>query len=96
MKQFAFASLIASAALVGCTSYDTPNHGRNVSLEPSHNFFGIVKVEPGIFAPQGNAGNSTEMSHPTVGASMSEFRGNRTPSGDRITLLWGAITLFDY
>ncbi len=96
MKQLALATLIASAALVGCTTYDTPNHGRNVSLEPSHNFLGIVKVESGIYAPQGNAANSSEMTHATVGASMSEFYGNRTPSGDRITLLWGAVTLFDY
>ena len=42
MKQLALATLIASAAMVGCTTYDTPNHGRTDSMEPSHNFLGIV------------------------------------------------------
>ena len=51
MKQLVLATLIASAALVGCTTYDTPNHGRNVSMEPAHNFLGIVKVESGSYAP---------------------------------------------
>jgi len=38
MKQLALATLIASAGLVGCNTYDTANHGKAVSLEPSHNF----------------------------------------------------------
>jgi hypothetical protein len=87
MKQLVLATLIASAALVGCTTYDTPNHGRNVSMEPSHNFLGIVKVESGSFAPN---------DLPTIGANMREFSGRRITSGDRITLLWGAVTLTDY
>ena len=87
MKQLALATLIASAALVGCTTYDTPNHGRNVSLEPAHNFLGLVKVESGSYAPS---------EHPTVGVNMREFYGHRITSGDRITLLWGAVTLTDY
>jgi len=87
MKQLALATLIASAALVGCTTYDTPNHGRNVSMEPSHNFLGIVKVESGSFAPSEKA---------TIGANMREFNGRRITSGDRVTLLWGAVTLTDY
>jgi hypothetical protein len=87
MKQLALATLIASAALVGCTTYDTPNHGKNVSMEPSHNFLGIVKVESGSYAPN---------EKPTVGANMSEFYGRRITSGDRITLFWGTVTLTDY
>ena len=87
MKQLALATLIASAALVGCTTYDTPNHGRNVSMEPSHDFLGIVKVESGSYAPSEKA---------TIGANMLEFGARRLTSGDRITLLWGAITLTDY
>jgi hypothetical protein len=87
MKQLALATLIASAALVGCTTYDTPNHGRNVSLEPAHNFMGIVKIEPGSYAPSEKA---------TVGASLNDFYTRRNNSGDRITLLWGAVTLTDY
>ena len=51
MKQLALATLIASAAMVGCTNYDTPHHGRNVSMEPRHNFLGLVKVEAGSYAP---------------------------------------------
>ena len=87
MKQLALATLIASAALVGCTTYDTPNHGRNVSMEPAHNFLGIVKIESGSYAPNEKA---------TVGVNTKEFYANRITSGDRITLLWGAITLTDY
>lgn len=87
MKQLALATLIASAALVGCTTYDTPNRGRNVSMEPAHNFLGIVKVEPGSFAP---------IEQSTVGVNMREFSGRRITSGDRVTLLWGAVTLTDY
>jgi hypothetical protein len=87
MKQLALATLIASAALVGCTTYDTPNHGRNVSMEPAHNFLGLVKVESGSFSPSEKA---------TIGANMREFSARRITSGDRITLLWGAVTLTDY
>jgi hypothetical protein len=87
MKQLALATLIASAALVGCTTYDTPHHGKNVSMEPSHNFLGIIKVEAGSYAPN---------EKPTVSANMSEFYGRRITSGDRITLLWGTVTLTDY
>jgi hypothetical protein len=87
MKQLALATLITSAALVGCSTYDTPNHGRNVTLEPAHNFLGLVKVESGSYAPN---------DHPTVGVNMREFYSRRITSGDRITLLWGAVTLTDY
>ena len=87
MKQRALATLIASAAMVGCTTYDTPNHGRNVSMEPSHNFLGIVKIESGSYAPN---------EKPTVSANMNDFYSRRITSGDRITLLWGAVTLTDY
>jgi hypothetical protein len=87
MKQLALATFIASAAMVGCTTYDTPYHGKNVSMEPSHNFLGIVKVESGSYAPSDKA---------TVGVNMSEFYGRRATSGDRITLFWGAVTLTDY
>ena len=87
MKQLVLATLIASAALVGCTTYDTPNHGRNVSTEPAHNFLGVVKVESGSFAPN---------DRPTIGVNMREFTGRRITSGDRVTLLWGAVTLTDY
>ena len=87
MKQLALATLIASAALVGCTTYDTPNHGRNVSMEPSHNFLGVIRVESGSYAPNDRA---------TVGVNMNEFYSRRLTSGDRITLLWCAVTLTDY
>jgi hypothetical protein len=87
MKQLTLATLIASAAFVGCTTYDTPYHGKNVSMEPSHNFLGLMKVESAAYAP-------TEK--PTISANMSEFYGRRLTSGDRITLFWGAVTLTDY
>jgi hypothetical protein len=87
MKQLALATLIASAALVGCTTYDTPYHGKSVSMEPSHNFLGLMKIEAASYAPS---------EKPTIGVNMSEFYGNRITSGDRITLFWGAVTLTDY
>ena len=75
MKQLALATLIASAALVGCTTYDTPNHGRNVSMEPSHNFLGVIRVESGSYAPNDRA---------TVGVNMNEFYSRRHTSGDKV------------
>ena len=72
MKQLALATLIASAALVGCTTYDTPNHGRNVSMEPSHNFLGLVKVESGSYAPSDKA-----TVNPPLKASTGWGRPNR-------------------
>jgi hypothetical protein len=87
MKQLALATLIVSAALAGCTTYDTPYHGKNVSMEPSHNFLGLMKIEAGSYAPSDK---------PTIGVNMSEFYGRRATSGDRVTLFWGAVTLTDY
>ena len=86
MKQLALATLIASA-LIGCTTYETPYRGKNVTLEPSHNFLGIVKVESGSYGSSEKA---------TVGVNMREFNARRLTSGDRVTLLWGAVTLTDY
>ena len=87
MKQLALATLIASAGLVGCHTYDTPNHGKAVSLEPSHNFLGIIRTEPGSYSANNNA---------TVRVSTNELYSRRTSSGDRIVLLWGAVTITDY
>jgi hypothetical protein len=88
MKQLALASFLAATALVGCTNYDTPNHGRGVSLEPSHNFLGIIKVEPASYA-----NNDLK---PGVTLSTNELFSRRNNTGDRITFLWGAFTLTDY
>ena len=79
--------LVAAALLAGCTTYDTPNHGKAVTLEPSHNFLGIIKVESGSYASNNKA---------TIQVRTDELFSRRTTSGDRITLLWGAITLTDY
>ncbi len=87
MKQLALSTLIAPAGLVGCPTYDTPNHGKAVSLEPSHNFLGIIRTEPGSYSANNNA---------TVRVSTNELYSRRTSSGDRIVLLWGAITITDY
>jgi hypothetical protein len=56
-------------------------------MEPAHNFLGLVRVESGSFSPSEKA---------TIGANMREFSARRITSGDRITLLWGAVTLTDY
>ena len=79
--------LAAAALLAGCTTYDTPNHGKAVTMEPSHNFLGIIKVESGSYASNNRA---------TIQVRTDELYTRRTTSGDRITLLWGAITLTDY
>jgi hypothetical protein len=81
------ALLLLAATLVGCTTYDTPNHGRNVTLERAHNFLGIVTIEPGSYASNNSA---------TIPLRTDELYSRRTTSGDRITLFWGAITLTDY
>jgi len=87
MKQLALATFLAAAALVGCNTYDTPNHGKGVSLEPSHNFMGILKTEPSSYAPVNKA---------SISLTTNELFTHRTTSGDRITLFWGAITITDY
>lgn len=87
MKSLALATLVAATGLVGCSSYDTPHHNRNVSLEPAHNFLGIIKVEPGAYSASERA---------TIPLNMNEIITRRNNSGDRVTLLWGAITLTDY
>jgi hypothetical protein len=79
--------LIATAILSGCTTYDTPNHGRGVSMEPSHNFLGLVVIEPASYSSNNSA---------TIRLHTDELYARRTTSGDRITLLWGAITITDY
>jgi hypothetical protein len=56
-------------------------------MEPAFNFLGIVKVESGSYASNNKA---------TVKLSTDELYTRRTTSGDRVTLLWGAITLTDY
>ncbi|MFZ9201790.1 MAG: hypothetical protein ACO23N_05120 [Opitutales bacterium] len=81
------ALLLLAATLVGCTTYDTPNHGCNVTLERAHNFLGIVTIEPGSYASNNSA---------TIPLRTDELYSRRTSSGDRITLFWGAITLTDY
>jgi len=87
MKQLTLATFLAAAALVGCNTYDTPNHGKGVSLEPSHNFMGILKTEPGSYAPVNKA---------SIDLTTNELFTHRATSGDRYTLFWGAITITDY
>ncbi len=79
--------LLATAFLTACTTYDTPNHGRGVAMEPSHNFLGLVVIEPSSYASNNSA---------TIHLKTDELFARRTTSGDRITLLWGAITITDY
>lgn len=81
------ALLALAALLVGCTTYDTPNHGKAVAMEASHNFLGIIKVESGSYASNNRA---------TIQLRTDELYTRRITSGDRITLLWGAITITDY
>jgi hypothetical protein len=77
-----------AAAFTGCGQpYDTDNYGRGVYVEPSHNFFGIVKVAPHNFTP---------VDPTTFPLSSSEISARRDFSGDRISFFWDLITFTDY
>jgi len=56
-------------------------------MEPSHNFLGLVVIEPASYSSNNSA---------TIRLHTDELYARRTTSGDRITLLWGAITITDY
>lgn len=81
-KIIAFLLITASASLFsGCKS----NH---VQMGPQgSNLLGIVKVEKAVYTPT---------SPTTVVVQTDEIYDRRDFSGDKVTLLWGLITLKDY
>jgi len=90
LKKIALASFAASAfAFAGCSNYDTDHRGSSVQIESSHNLLGIVETSPGSYASTGNTSMLPEV-------STSELWSRRDFSGDKVSFLWGAITIKDY
>lgn len=83
------AAIAVAISFAACgTAYDTDNHGNSVHIEPSHNFFGLVKTSPGSYLPK----------DPNDGIVLSsdEIYAGRDISGNNVSLFWGAITFTDY
>lgn len=78
----------AAALLTGCgQAYDTDYYGSSVAIEPSHNFFGLVKTSPGSFIP---------VDETTIHLPTSQISAARDFSGNNVSLFWGALTITDY
>ncbi|MDR2844729.1 MAG: hypothetical protein LBV28_01405 [Puniceicoccales bacterium] len=87
LSLFAFAGA-AAVALSGCgTDYETAGYGPSIQIEPSYNFFGIVKTTPASFLVVPST---------SVHVSSSDLTATRDYSGNNVSLLWGAITFTDY
>ncbi len=82
------AAVAVSALFSACgQAYDTDYHGSSVSIEPSHNFLGIVKTTPDAYIP---------VNETTVRLRSSEIYAGRDISGNNVSLFWGLITYTDY
>lgn len=82
LKIFAMLSITLAAALVsGCKS-----HSSQIGAKET-NILGIVKVEKAVYA---------HTPPTTIALNTNELFSRQDISGDRVTLLWGLITLQDY
>lgn len=72
---------VAASLFAGCSTQKTRS-GRNNSF-----LGGLVTYDTGSYAPVRNT---------TLEADATEFLGRVNPSGDRLTLLWGTLTVHDY
>lgn len=81
-------ALVAATLLGGCAGYDTDDTGSGVVIEPSHNFLGIVKTNPGSYRYVEDAGS--------IVIRTDELWCRRDFSGDNISLFWGLININDY
>lgn len=84
MKILKFASLIAFAvasfSLTGCTSNTTTAHQKSTA-------WGIYTFEPACFAATDTMG---------IRLTTDEVVGMEIPSGDRLQLFWGILSIEDY
>lgn len=77
------ATLVAvSWFAAGCATKTTAGGGRETNV-----LAGVVNVSTGSFEPTNPA---------TINADTSKIVGKGNPSGNKVTLLWGLITLLDY
>ncbi len=74
--------LLFSLLTVGCATRNTASGGKETSV-----LGGAVTVSTESFQPVKPA---------TVNADTSKFVGKNGPSGKKVSLLWGVITLHDY
>ena len=80
---FRLAAVLALVAFAsGCATRNTSSGGRETTL-----LGGAVTVASDSFQPTNPA---------TVDADTSKLIGKNGPSGSKVTLLWGLITLHDY
>mgnify|MGYP003340012769 CR=1 FL=1 len=82
-RSLTLASLALSACLLsGCATKTTSSGGRETNL-----LLGAVTYSSDSFQPTSAA---------TVDADTSKIVGRGNPSGAKVSLLWGLITLHDY
>lgn len=78
-----FVALLIAAALVsGCATRTTSSGGKETNV-----LGGAVTVSKDSFQPTGPA---------TLDVDTSKIAGKTGPSGKKVTLFWGLITLRDY
>lgn len=85
MKKVLIIALFVTTTFVGCvhrSSYQPERYSHK-----SHNFLGIMKVERDSFDQSVDSGLSL---------STDELWSQDHYSGDKISLLWGLITIKDY
>ncbi|HVS51754.1 MAG TPA: hypothetical protein VHD62_05310 [Opitutaceae bacterium] len=80
--RIAAAAALASLAFSGCATHVTSSGGRETSV-----LGGAVTVSTASFQPPTPA---------TVDVDTSKIVSNGNPSGGKVSLLWGLITLHDY
>lgn len=76
------ASYIVVALASGCATRNTSSGGRETTL-----LAGAVTVSTNSFQP---------ISPTTINVDTSKIAGSNGPSGKKVSLLWGLITLHDY
>ncbi len=82
ITRFLPVALLAALFVSGCATRTTSSGGRETSL-----LAGAVTVSTNSFQPT---------TPNTVDADTSKIVSNGNPSGSKVTLLWGLITLHDY
>jgi hypothetical protein len=75
-----FTAVVMACALMGCATQKTKT-GRNTNV-----LGGLARV---------NTGSYQAASPTTVGVEVGDLVGRNNPSGTKVSLLWGLITLTD-
>jgi len=85
-KRFKFLSLLSVLSVAVLLSACSRSQSANMGKSESH-LLGIAKIERADYTPSGPN---------TVPISSDEIIARKNFSGDKVTLLWGLITLKDY